>query len=157
LTCVQPSGTPTKHKLAMQQTAPSPRRLTQGQPPAKDAYVIFLRLAPAFAANLARPGVMDAVTGAAREGRPPAAETLAGLGLPMDFVHLFIERLGYLLRLREAGVLRAAGPFADLQEGIYVCNAIDEQAAGRVLQDDPLYKAGFIEHDFVVRRWHAVL
>jgi uncharacterized protein YciI len=130
---------------------------TDAQPPAKDVYVIFLRLAPAFAANLACPGVMDAVTGAAREGRPPAAETLAALGLPIDFVHLFIERLGYLLKLREAGVLRAAGPFADLSEGIYVCNVIDEREARRVLEDDPLYQAGFIEHDFVVRRWHAVL
>jgi uncharacterized protein YciI len=141
----------------MQRTDQSPRRQTDAQPPAKDVYVILLRLAPAFAANLARPGVMDAVTGAAREGRPPAAETLAGLGLPIDFVHLFIERFGYLLKLREAGVLGAAGPFADLNEGIYVCNVVDEREARRVLEDDPLYRAGFIEHDFVVRRWHAVL
>jgi uncharacterized protein YciI len=141
----------------MQPIGQSPRRQADAQPPAKDVYVIFLRLAPAFAANLACAGVMDAVTGAAREGRPPSAETLAALGPPIDFVHLFIERLGYLLKLREAGVLRAAGPFADLNEGIYVCNVVDEREARRILEDDPLYQAGFIEHDFVVRRWHAVL
>lgn len=43
--------------------------------------------------------------------------------------------------------------FADLNDGIYVCKAADERDARRVLEDDPLYRAGFIEHDFVVRRW----
>ena len=127
------------------------------QQPARGTYVIFLRLAPTFTANLTRPGVMDAVTAAAREGHAPAAETLAALGLSEDFNRLFIERLGYLLRLRQAGILRAAGPFADLKEGIYVCNVSDEREARRILEEDPLYRAGFIEHDFVVRRWLAAL
>src|SRR5262245_22800740 len=85
-------------------------------------YVIFLRLAPAFAANLTRPGVMDAVTEAARSGRPPDAATLAALGLPEAFVTLFVRRMDYLLELRQSGLLRAAGPFADMSEGLYVCN-----------------------------------
>ena len=120
-------------------------------------YVIFLRLAPAFAANLTRPGVMEAVTEAARSGRPPDAATLAALGLPEAFVTLFVRRMDYLLALRQSGVLRAAGPFADMSEGIYVCNVPDEQQARRILENDPLYQAGFIERDYVVRRWLAAL
>jgi uncharacterized protein YciI len=120
---------------------------------AAGTYVIFLRLAPAFAANLARPGVMDAVKAAAGEDRAPAAETLAALGVPADFARIFIERLGYLLRLRHAGVLLSAGPFADLADGLYVCNVADEREARRILEDDPLYRAGYIEQDFVVRCW----
>jgi uncharacterized protein YciI len=125
--------------------------------PSQHVYVIVLRLAPAFAENLARPGVMDAVARAAQAGCAPTAETLAALGVPADFASVFIERLGYLLRLRDAGVLRAAGPFADLAEGLYVCNARDESEARRVLEQDPLYRAGYIERDFSVRRWLAAI
>jgi uncharacterized protein YciI len=120
-------------------------------------YVIFLRLAPSFAAHLARPGVIDAIREGASEGRPPALETLVELGLPADFAGLFVERLAYLLRLREAGVLLSAGPFADLRDGMYVCRAGDEGEARRIMMDDPLYQAGFIERDFVVRRWFAAI
>jgi uncharacterized protein YciI len=49
--------------------------------------------------------------------------------------------------------LRAAGPFEGLQEGMYLCNATNEREARRVLEEDPLYKAGFIEKEFTVRRW----
>ena len=119
--------------------------------------MIFLRLAPAFTANLRRAGVMDAVAAAAGDGRPPAAETLAALGVAADFAAVFIERLDYLLRLRAAGVLRAAGPFADLAEGLYICNARDESEARRVVEQDPLFRAGYIERDFVVRRWLAAI
>jgi uncharacterized protein YciI len=38
-----------------------------------------------------------------------------------------------------------------------VCRAADERAARRIMEDDPLYRAGFIEKDFVVRRWLAAL
>jgi uncharacterized protein YciI len=120
-------------------------------------YVIFLRLAPAFAANLTRPGVMEAVTEAARSGRAPDAATLAALGLPEDFITLFVKRMDYLLELRQSGLLRAAGPFADMSEGLYVCNVPDEPQARRILEEDPLYQAGFIERDYVVRRWLAAL
>ena len=120
-------------------------------------YVIFLRLAPAFTANLTRPGVMEAVTEAARSGRPPDAATLAALGLPEDFITLFVKRMDYLLELRQSGLLRAAGPFADMSEGLYVCNVSDEPQARRILEEDPLYQAGFIERDYVVRRWLAAL
>jgi uncharacterized protein YciI len=120
-------------------------------------YVILLQLAPAFADHLARPGVMDAIREAASRDRAPAVETLAALGLPADFIAVFVERMGYLLRLRQEGVLLSAGPFADLQEGMYVCRAADEQAARGIMEDDPLYRAGFIKADFIVRRWLAAL
>ena len=124
---------------------------------ATGTFVIFLRLTPAFTANLARSGVMDAVASGAGDGRAPDIETLTALGVDEDFARRFVERLGYLLRLRERGVLISAGPFADLTEGIYVCRAVGEAAARRVLEDDPLYRAGFIEHEFVVRRWLAAI
>jgi hypothetical protein len=40
---------------------------------------------------------------------------------------------------------------------MYLCNVVDEREARRILEDDPLYRAGFIEQDFVVRRWLAAL
>ena len=125
--------------------------------PTNSLYVIFLRLAPAFTANIARPGVMDAVAAAAREGRTPAPEALIALGVAADFARVFVERLGYLIELREAGVLRAAGPFDDLTEGIYICNVRDASEARRILERDPLYRAGFIEPDVVIRRWLAAI
>jgi uncharacterized protein YciI len=100
---------------------------------------------------------MEAVAEAARDGRPPAAETLAQLGVPAAFASVFIERLNYLLKLRAAGVLRAAGPFADLEQGLYLCNVRTEDEARRVLEQDPLYRAGYIERDFTVRRWLAAI
>ncbi|MES1147754.1 MAG: YciI family protein [Bradyrhizobium guangdongense] len=127
---------------------------------AAGTYVIFLRLAPAFTANLARSGVMDAVTSAARDARDaraPSVEALVALGVDEDFARLFVERLGYLLRLRRHGVLLSAGPFADLTEGLYVCKAADDAEARRVIEDDPLYRAGFIERDVVIRRWLAAI
>ncbi len=120
-------------------------------------YVIFLRLAPAATANLSRPGIMDAVAAAAREGRAPAVTELTARGQPEDFARVFVERLGYLLRLREAGILRGAGPFADLKEGMYLCNVSHEREARRILEEDPFYRAGFIEPDFTVRAWLAAI
>jgi len=84
---------------------------------------------------------MDAVTGAAREGRPPSAETLAALGLPIDFVHLFIERLGYLLKLRRPASC-ARRSLRRPQRGDLRRNVVDEREARRILEDDPLYQAG---------------
>ena len=120
-------------------------------------FVLFVRLAPTAATNLGRPGVMDAVIEAARGGGPPAVETLVRLGQPEDFARLFARRLAYLLSLRHAGLLRAAGPFADLREGMYLCNALDERDARRILEEDPFYLAGLIEPDFTVRPWLAAL
>src|SRR5262245_58876439 len=111
-------------------------------------YVIFLRLAPAFAENLTRPGVMDAVAEAAGSGRAPGPPPLTALGLPEEFVTLFVKRMNYLLALRQSGVLRSAGPFSNMSDGIYVCNVSDEQQARRILEEDPLYQAGFIERDY---------
>lgn len=120
-------------------------------------YAIFLRLAPAATANLSRPGVMDAVMQAARGGRAPAVADLTALGQPEEFARLFVERLQYLLRLRGAGILRGAGPFADLKEGMYLCHAPDEREARRILEEDPFYRAGLIEPEFVLRPWLAAL
>ncbi len=120
-------------------------------------YAIFLRLAPAVTTNASRPGVMDAVAEAARQGRAPTVEALAALGLPEAFARLFVERLGYLLRLREAGILRAAGPFADLKEGMYVCNVPHEREARRIVEEDPFYRQGLIQPEFTVRPWLATL
>ena len=116
-------------------------------------YAIVLKLSPEFTAQLAYPGVIDAVAEAAQAGRPPPIQKLVALGQTETFAHAFVERLGYLLRLRQTGVIRAAGPFDGLEEGLYLCNATDEGEARRVLEEDPLYRAGFIEREFTVRRW----
>ena len=79
------------------------------------------------------------------------------LGQTEKFARAFVERLGYLLRLRQAGILREAGPFEDLKEGMYLCNATDEHEARQVLEQDPLYRAGFIESEFTLRRWHVAI
>lgn len=120
-------------------------------------YVIFLSLAPSATAELARPGVMDAVMEAMRGGRPPAVERLTALGLAEDFAGLFVERLRYLLMLREASILRGAGPFAELKDGMYLCNVPEERDARRILEEDPFYRAGLIEPSFTVRPWLAAL
>ncbi|HEY7678337.1 MAG TPA: YciI family protein [Candidatus Methylomirabilis sp.] len=119
--------------------------------------VIFLRLAPAATTNLSRPGVMDAVAEAAREGRAPSLADLTALGQPEEFARLFVERLAYLLRLREAGILRGAGPFADLKDGMYLCNVPDEREAHRIMEEDPFVRAGLIEPAYAVRPWLAAL
>jgi uncharacterized protein YciI len=79
------------------------------------------------------------------------------LGQTERFARLFVERLHYLLQLRQTGLLRAAGPFADLSMGMYLCNATNEREARRILEEDPLYRAGFIEREFTVRRWLIAL
>ena len=118
---------------------------------------VFLRLAPEATAQLSRPGVMEAIAAAARAGQAPSTQDLMALGHPEPFARLLVQRLGYLLRLREAGILRGAGPFAGCQDGMYLCNVSDERDARRILEEDPFYRAGLIEPDFVVRRWHAAL
>jgi uncharacterized protein YciI len=120
-------------------------------------YAILLKLSPAFTAEISLPGVLDAVADAARAGRPPTVQELVALGQSEKFARAFVERLGYLLQLRQAGVLREAGPFAELKEGMYLCNAADAQEAGRILQQDPLYRAGYIEPEFSVRQWHVAI
>lgn len=100
---------------------------------------------------------MEAITAAARGGEPPPIHDLIALGQPEPFARLLVQRLGYLLRLREAGVLRGAGPFADLKDGMYICDVSDERDAHRILQEDPFYRVGLIEPDFVVRHWLAPL
>ena len=127
------------------------------QQPKPSLYAIFLKLTPEATAQIARPGVIDAVTQAARAGHAPALQELVTLGQTEAFARVFIERLGYLLRLRQAGVLRAAGPFEGLKEGMYLCSAPDERNARRILEEDPLYQAGFMERDFTVRKWLAAL
>lgn len=116
-------------------------------------YAIILRLSPEFTRQLGYPGVLDAVANAAKRGQPPSVSDLTALGQSNLFANAFVERLGYLLRLREAGIIRGAGPFEGLREGMYLCNVADEAAARRVLQEDPLYQAGFIESDYTVQRW----
>lgn len=116
-------------------------------------YAITLTLAPQFSAELAHAGVVEAIAEAARGGQPPAIETLVSLGQSADFARRFVERIAYLIRLREAGTLRAAGPFEGLREGLYLVHAPDVDSARRVLEDDPLYRAGFIERDYTIRRW----
>ncbi|HYB72473.1 MAG TPA: YciI family protein [Candidatus Sulfotelmatobacter sp.] len=118
---------------------------------------IFLRLAPAATANLSRPGVMDAVAEAARGGSAPSVAALTALGQPEEFARLFVERLAYLLRLREAGILRGAGPFADLKDGMYLCNVPDEREAHRIMEADPFLRTGLIEPDYAIRRWLAAV
>jgi len=116
-------------------------------------YAIVLKLSPEFTAQLSYPGVIDAVAEAAQAGHAPPVPQLVAMGQAEIFAQAFVERLGYLLRLRETGVIRAAGPFDGLEEGMYLCNATDEREARRVLEEDPLYRAGFIEREFSVRRW----
>jgi len=123
------------------------------QQPRTSVYAIILKLSPEFTAQIARPGVRNAVAKAAGAGQAPTVRELVALGQTEQFAKLFSERLGYLVRLQQAGVLRAAGPFEDLKEGMYLCNAKDEREARRVLEEDPLYKAGFIENEFTIRRW----
>ncbi len=89
----------------------------------------------------------------ASAGRAPAVPALVALGQSPDFAARFVERLAYLIRLREAGTLRAAGPFAGMREGMYLVHAADEAAARRVLEEDPLYRSGFIERAYTVQRW----
>lgn len=125
--------------------------------PKVSVYVIFLKLSPEFTAELSHPGVVGAVADAARAGSPPTVEELVALGQTEKFARAFVERLGYLLRLRQAGILREAGPFQDLKEGLYLCNATDEQEARRILEQDPLYRAGYIKSEFTVRRWHVAI
>jgi uncharacterized protein YciI len=125
--------------------------------PKTSVYAILLRLSPEFTAEIALPGVLSTVADAARAGRPPTVQELIALGQTEKFARAFVERLGYLLRLRQAGILREAGPFADLKEGMYLCNATDEFEARQVLEQDPLYRAGFIESEFTLRRWHVAI
>lgn len=125
--------------------------------PKTSVYAIILKLSPEFTAQIARPGVVGAVADAAQAGRAPTVQKLVTLGQTEKFAQVFVERLGYLLRLRQAGILREAGPFEGLNEGMYLCNATDEREARRVLEQDPLYRAGFIETEFTVRRWHVAI
>lgn len=118
---------------------------------------IFLRLAPVVTANLGRPGVMDRVAEAARHGETPSADELVDCGQSEDFARRFIYRLEYLLELRRAGILKGAGPFADLKDGMYLCNVPGEHEAHRVIREDPFYKAGLIEPEYTVRPWLAAL
>lgn len=121
--------------------------------PRASIYAIILKLSPEFTAQIALPGVGGAVAKAAGAGHAPTVRELVNLGQTEEFARLFSERLGYLVRLHQAGVLRAAGPFEGLKEGMYLCNATDEREARRVLEEDPLYKAGFIENEFTIHRW----
>lgn len=125
--------------------------------PKPSVYAILLKLSPEFTAEISLPGVLGAVADAARAGRPPTVQELVALGQTEKFARAFVDRLGYLLRLRQAGILREAGPFEDLKEGMYLCNATDEHEARRVLEQDPLYRAGFIESEFTLRRWHVAI
>ncbi len=125
--------------------------------PKTSVYAIVLKLSPEFTAQIALPGALGAVASAAQAGHAPTVQQLVALGQTEKFAQLFVERLSYLLRLRQAGILREAGPFEDLKEGMYLCNAADEGEARRVLQQDPLYRAGFIEPEFTVRRWHVAI
>jgi uncharacterized protein YciI len=120
-------------------------------------YVIILKLSPESTAQLGRPGVVNAVADAAKEGHAPSVQQLVTLGQTEEFARVFVERLGYLVRLKQTDILRAAGPFEDLKEGIYICNAADEREARRIMEEDPLYRAGFIEHEYSVRRWLAAI
>jgi len=120
-------------------------------------YVIFLRLAPTATANLQRPGVMDAVAEAARAGAAPSLDVLTRLGQPAVFANLLVQRLTYLLSLRAAGILRAAGPFADLQGGMYICNVPNERDARDIMEEDPFVRAGLIESSYTIHQWCAAI
>jgi uncharacterized protein YciI len=96
---------------------------------------------------------MEAIAVAARNGNAPSAETLMRLGQSSDFASLFVRRLQYLVDLKKAGVLRAAGPFAGLCDGMYLCTAPNEAAARRVIEEDPLYIAGLIARDYRIEHW----
>lgn len=122
-------------------------------PPARPLYAIILTLSQRFTEQLSHPGVVEAIAAAASAGRAPAVPALVALGQSPDFAARFVERLAYLIRLREAGTLRAAGPFAGMREGMYLVHAADEAAARRVLEEDPLYRSGFIERAYTVQRW----
>jgi uncharacterized protein YciI len=116
-------------------------------------FVIVLRLTPAFSRELSHTGVLEAVAAAAATGSAPDTVTLIALGQCPDFASVFVQRLQYLMDLKKAGILRAAGPFEGQREGMYLCTAPDEHAARRVIEEDPLYVAGLIEEDYRIERW----
>jgi len=64
-----------------------------------------------------------------------------------------VERLSYLVELKKSGTLQAAGPFSDLRAGLYLCTAEDEASARRIIEDDPLYRAGYIDAQYRLERW----
>ena len=129
--------------------------LGNAQQPKTETYLLTLRLSPAFADYLGRPGVIDEVDASRRERRLPSVEKLESLGLPEIFSRAFIERLGYLRGLHDKRIMWAAGPFPGLKDAAYVFTAADEHEARRVIEEDLLYRTGFIEPDFVLRRWLA--
>ena len=109
---------------------------TQQQPRAS-VYAIILKLSPESTAQIARPGVRGAVAKAAGAGHAPTVRELVSLGQTEEFARLFSEPLGYLVGLQQAGVLRAAGPFEGLTEGMYLCNATNEAETPRAITDLP--------------------
>ena len=119
---------------------------TQQQPRAS-VYAIILKLSPEFTVQIARPGVGAAVVKAASAGHAPTVRELITLGQTEEFARVFSERLGYLLRLQQAGILRAAGPFEGLKEGMYLCNATDEREARRVLEEVPSTRWGSLRRN----------
>lgn len=131
--------------------SPAPTSSTAGQRQA--VYAITLTLSPRFRQQLGLPGVLEAIASAAAHGRAPHLEDLVALGQDADFASLFVERLGYLVALKASGVLKAAGPFEDLGDGMYLVTVSDEPAARRVMEQDPLYRAGLILPEYSLRRW----
>ena len=99
--------------------------------------------------------MIDEVDASRRERRLPSVEKLESLGLPEIFSRALIERLGYTRGLQDKRIMWAAGPFPGLKDAAYVFTAADEHEARRVIEEDPLYRTGFIEPDFVLRRWLA--
>lgn len=124
---------------------------TRDDPPA--TYAITIALSPRFTSELGRPGVVEAISVAAAKGTTPTRDELISCGQTAEFAGIFVERLRYLVDLKKAGVLKAAGPFAGLQAGMYLCTAPNDQAARRVIEEDPLYRAGYIDRDYRIDRW----
>lgn len=66
------------------------------------------------------------------------------------------DHLAYMNRLFEQGSVVLAGPMADGVGAMVVIAAQDEDAARRIVADDP-YTAAGVSADATLREWHVVV
>ena len=99
----------------------------------KYQYVIIADYEPKFRDDLARTFSMESVQG----GSPPE-ENFAKL--PAHLRTVVKDHLSYLNKLRDNGILSAAGPCGDFQHAILVYEAASREEVTRLIEDDPYVK-----------------